>query len=235
MGRAIKHFYGSYTAQTTNYYDNVSTGYTVPTGKVARIGFSVSCNGGTGPYGVAGFYAGTAGSSTSGSTSNRFLLLMKGATNNGQIGGDQKILISYSPNKGHVWALNDTGRNTRVHILNGEATEKYTTRNSSIWSNYNFSWANSNSANYWGTLGMDSNSQSWQYAWHPFPPSSVSNYNNVAWSAVGGEHSVRGETHAFAGETVYFFDYEPDYYSTWQYRVAGKLQWGMFVIEEDAS
>lgn len=238
MGRNIKHYNGSYIAATGNNMNTQSTGYTVPSGKVARIGFNLSSvSGNSSGYGqitTAGFFAGTngAGSTSTGHSTNRFLMIYHPSTNGGT---DTEIYMSvnYNPLQGHIWSSKGRTDYAPKLFLGSSSREKYTTRNNQYWPEYNFIGYNSNSTTEnWGTLRPTyQNSTTVSSQHHDFAPHiSMSNYDqyNV------GANAVAPPVHAFAGETVYIYDWSWGAVNDWANRAFKKMQWSMFIIEEDA-
>lgn len=227
MARSIKHYNGFYDAQATTFMDVASTGYTVPTGKVARIGFSFSCYGGSYQYfSMAGFYAGGA---TAAST-NRFLLMyMPSATTANET--NQNAHCTYWAGKGHIFSrISDENQDPKLFIQNGVHCERETTRESNDWINNNFaSWSGSNYALLQHTFSSTSTTTSQRHELAPHVQmSSASSY-------VAETQGLAGEVHAFAGETIYLFDYAGSNGQTsLNYRPWRQCAWDMFIIEEDA-
>ena len=239
MGRNIKIYNGTYSAQTSNVFDNVSTGYTVPSGKIARIGFNVSAMGGRsgnlnsaqGP--VAGFYAGTAGSSTTGSQSNRFLFVYtSGIYATGLT--ESTITCTYDPVKGHKWSVANQNRIYTPHLYIGDMMrERYTTRNNADWSKHNFmdGYAYTSSSN-WGTSQWkDHQSTTYANQYHHFGPQQTLEQTSQYLREAQG---TNGPAHATAGETIYLFDWTGQDEADWYVHPFWKCQWSLFIIEEDA-
>jgi len=151
MGRNIKHYNGYYKAQTSNQWDSTSTGYTVPSGKVARIGFKLASSGGaqSAPSGdskaIGGFFAGTngAGTTSTGHNTNRFLLVYTPGADKDQSETNFTQNIDYNENNGHRWSLtaSDTNHTPRLYI-GDHMRERYTNRSNSQYMYNNFGIAN---------------------------------------------------------------------------------------------
>lgn len=225
MGRNIKHYNGFYNAQSTNNMDTASTGYTVPSGKVARIGFSFSTYGGSAStYSMSGFYAGT---SASGSSSNRFLV---GYTPGTTTSNPSNIFgqCVYTAGNGHIFRLTQTTYDGKLFIMNGHICERDTTRTSANWISNNFSYGT------YGTLQPYENANTtWTNQYHEIMP--VTSITNMASGRRSDVHSRAGEVHAYAGETIYLYDFSGSSGQTnLSLRPFRKCAWDLFIIEEDA-
>ena len=227
MARSIKHYNGFYDAQTTTFMDVASTGYTVPTGKVARIGFSFSCYGGSYSYfSMAGFYAGGA---TAAST-NRFLLMYAPSTTTANE-TNQNAQCTYWAGKGHIFnRITDENQDAKLFIQNGVHCERATDRETNDWINNNFySWSGSNYALLRPGVSATSTFTSQRHELAPHTALST------AKSYVQDTQGLAGEVHAFAGETIYLFDYAGSTGTTsLNYRAWRQCAWDLFIIEEDA-
>ena len=228
MARSIKHYNGFYTAQNTNFMDTASTGYTVPTGKVARIGFSFSAYGGSySAWSMGGFYAGT---SASASTTNRFLVCYVPVTTSANATNKQ-ISVHYTPNHGHYWETSDVNYNPRLHIMQGQAVERFTTRETNNWLNNNFkSFSDSGYATLLNFSNSTTTTTSMPFGTN-FP------HTTASWiSQYGvGSNGLTGEVHAYAGETIYLYDFAGSNGQTnLNYRPFRQCAWDLFIIEEDA-
>jgi len=239
MGRNIKIYNGTYSAQTSNVFDNVSTGYTVPSGKIARIGFNVSAiggrsgnlNGSQGP--CSGFYAGTAGSNTTGSLTNRFLLVY--TTGISSSTNQEAILdLTYNPTTGHKWSISNQNMTSTPHLYIGDhMRERHVDRSSGNWTRHNFMDGFSNHATEnWGTLHWkDQSNTNYYNQYHHFSP--IHKLSNLAPYVIDTQ-ATQGPAHAVAGETIYLFDCTEQEEATWYRHPFAKCQWSMFIIEEDA-
>lgn len=224
MARSIKHYNGFYNAQTSAYYDNASTGYTVPTGKVARIGISFSSYGGSsGSRGVGGFYAG----GSSAAATNRFLVLWYPTTTGGnQSNGNCNLF--YHANTGHYWHTGKRDYNPKLWLMDGHICERSTDRTDTAWAYNNFENV-STIGTHFGALRADED-QSTTTTSGTFPMFPAKGFDNYP-----GTSTKYGEVHAFAGETIYLFDYaQGTSYNAINYRPMSMTAWNLFIIEEDA-
>lgn len=222
MGRNIKHYNGYYNTANTSRFHNASTGYTVPSGKVARIGFSFNAYGGSSSsYSCGGFYAG----GSSASSSNRFLVVYYPTTTGTTVQGYDTHLF-YNANSGHHWHHRNRDYNPRLFLMDGDVCERYTTRDD-LWALYNFEYPNSPGTNY-GTLRAKEG-----------VTTTFSNQIHAIFPDRGTDTGYRlsgrtyGELHAFAGETIYLFDFNNST-SNINYRAFKSVSWNIFIIEEDA-
>lgn len=221
MGRNIKHYNGFYNISASTNFVNSSTGYTVPTGKVARIGFSFCAHGGSSSGdSCAGFYAGQSAASSS----NRFLVLYYPATTSTTV-QSQFTRVFYNGNSGHHWWHHQRDYNPRLFLMDGDVCERNTNRNSA-WRIYNFENANSPGTSY-GTLGAKEGATT-TFSNQVFPifPSRGTDSGYLK------ADSKYGEMHAFAGETIYLFDFSSS--TNASYRAFNMCSWNLFIIEEDA-
>lgn len=238
MARSIKIINGSYIAQTSNYWNNSSTGYTVPSGKIARIGFNVSSingrssNSNSSNASMGGFYAGAAGDTSTGANTNRILFAYNTGTRSGESYTAGTCTVTYDPNHGHMWSLDSgsTAKHPRLYI-GDNMREKYVTRGGTDWGQYNFTQGNdSSSSSYWGTMhwSNDSNATFTNQSHHFVPHGNITQSGNFN---TRGHH--QGPVHANAGETLYIWDHSGYEYTTWSKRAFGKVQYSLFIIEED--
>ena len=247
MGRNIKHYIGTYGAQTGSYYGNQSTGYTVPSGKVARIGFNVMAAGGaTTGYnsalnGVSGFYAGSGGSTSSGSNTNRFLLAHTHTTDGAEFQGASMTLTYDAANGSHRWSAPSYSTTTPQLWIGDNHRERYTSRSNNMWYYNNFYYVTNASDGVGYTSWGARENTTIKYQSQHFAPAYAPYLNNSTQdtgSRVGGlidAFTTNGPVHAFAGETIYLFDFNPGAgYNNVVYRNWQKCAWSMFIIEEDA-
>lgn len=224
MARSIKQYNGFYNAQTSAYYDNASTGYTVPTGKVARIGLTWSAYGGSHTSNsVAGFYAG----GSSAATTNRFLCVFYPTTTGSSLTNTDNSLF-YHANTGHYWHTGKRDYNPKLYLMDGHIAERYTTRDD-LWALYNFENAQT-AGSTWGALrAKESQNTTLTNATFPMYPQRGADTNYT------GQINKYGEVHAFAGETIYLFDFVgSSSYTSLNYRPFRAVAWNLFIIEEDA-
>jgi len=237
MGRNIKFYNGHYTAQTTNQWDATSTGYTVPAGKIARLGFDCSIKSGYQNYAnVCGFYAGTngTGSTSTGHNTNRMLMVyMPQGDFGGGTTSEVYASVHFNPDHGHRWTRVDNINHTPQLYIGDSVRERYTTRNSgNDWADFNFGYAFS--TGYYGTLaiGRRYNTSARAQKYIAPPGYDGSRLTNGYDRSI---HSILPTPHATAGETVYLYDWAGSTnYNNWSNRAAGHIQWSMLVIEEDA-
>ena len=238
MARSIKLINGSYIAQLTNQFDNASTGYTVPSGKIARIGFNVSSIGGrssssnSSRAAMGGFYAGAAGSSTTGADTNRILFAYDSGARSNNNYSYGVCTVSYDPSHGHQWSINSNNESSHPRLWIGDnMREKYTTRNNALWGENNITKATSNStSSNWGTLYWSGNSNTtFLNQRHHFIPHNSQTHAGTTNS----RGQIQGPCHAVAGETIYIFDYAPYEQTTWNKHAFSKVQYSLFIIEED--
>lgn len=238
MARSIKIINGSYIAQTSTYFDNASTGYTVPSGKIARIGFNVSSIGGrsassnSARASMGGFYAGAAGDSSTGATTNRLLFGYNTGTRSGESYTFGTCTVTYDPNHGHMWSVDTTNQAKHPRLYIGDnMREKYVTRGGTDWGENNFTSANSNaSSSRWGTFHWNSFSNAtFTNQMHHFVP--MGSYTHSGVSNSRGQH--QGPVHANAGETIYIWDHAGYEFTTWNKHAFSKVQYSLFIIEED--
>ena len=228
MARSIKHYNGFYNAQTSAYYDNASTGYTVPAGKVARIGISFSSYGGSsGSRAVGGFYAGGA----SAASTNRFLVLWYPTTTGGtQSNGNCSLF--YQANTGHYWHTGQRNYNPKLWLMDGHICERSTDRTSTSWAINNFENVSTVGTHFGALRAVQDQSTTLTSMTFPMAPYD----GGEAISTNGSVSAARyGEVHAFAGETIYIFDYaQGTSYNAISYRPMAMTAWNLFIIEEDA-
>lgn len=239
MGRNIKSYQGSFVASTSTRYQNASTGYTVPSGKVARIGFNVQAQGGTGNSGyggarsVAGFFAGTngAGTTSAGHNTNRILLAHSHGTDSSTVQGLSMTLHYNAATGNHKWSSGAAEYITPRMFIGDNHRERFTNRNSQDYFEFNF--RNAGNVNGFGTTMWEHGENStFIYQNHNFAYMS-SGSNNANTRRVDANY-YNGPAHAFAGETIYIWDCAPFGWTNANYRCWMKAQWQMFVIEEDA-
>ena len=247
MGRNIKHYIGTYGAQTSSYYNNQSTGYTVPSGKVARIGFNVMAGGGattgynSAKNGISGFYAGSAGSTSSGNNTNRFLLAHTHTTDGAEFQG-VTMTLTYDAAKGeHKWSVPDQNGATPQLWIGDNHRERYTSRSNNMWYYNNFYYITNGTDGVGFTGWGNRENTTLKFQLQHFAPAYKPYANNSTQdtgSRVGGlfeGFTKNGPVHAFAGETIYLFDYNPGAgHNSLPYRNWQKCAWSMFIIEEDA-
>jgi hypothetical protein len=247
MGRNIKHYIGTYFAPTNAWYGNQSTGYTVPSGKVARIGFNVMAVGGTptntstNRNNVSGFYAGSAGSTSTGSNTNRFLLAHTHTTASSNGASGIGMTLTYDAANGqHRWSAPSLADKTPQMWIGDNHRERYTVRNNNEWYYNNFYYVTNNSNGLGFTSWGTRENSVIKYQLQHFAPAYKVYQNNTTETTARQGGLIEGTTtngpaHAFAGETIYVFDFNPgDGYNNAAYRNWQKAAWSMFIIEEDA-
>jgi len=227
MGRAIKNYTGYYRAQTSNYYDNASTGYTVPSGKVARIGISYAAYGGSyNARSVGGFYAG----GSSASSSNRFLTAFFPTSKSGNNTASSFVNNFYHANTGHYCHMPNRDYNPKCYLMDGMVQERNTSRTSTVWFARN--WTDIGNSISYGAIAVDgvTSTTVTNMAFPMFP------YRGFDGNSAAGIAGTKyGEVHAFAGETIYIYDFAAEQYTSDSYRAFRDCSWNLFIIEEDAA